>query len=235
MGEGFGLYTMGCDEELMKLITTANIACGFHAGDPSVMSKTVKLAKKYNVSVGAHPSLPDLQGFGRREMKISPSELRDILIYQIGALNGFLKAEDMTLNHIKPHGALYGMVSRDKDLANAVCDVAKLYGVSIMGLPGSEQEKVANERGVNFIAEFFSDLGYDSKGNLVITRSHDAVDPKSSANRVKEALEHGKVKSVDGVDVSVKVQSVCVHSDTPGAVEVAKAVKSVVDEWNKKH
>src|SRR6266478_4958634 len=130
MGESYGLYRMGDDEGMMPHITIANVACGFHGSDPSVMQKTVRLAKKFGVKVGAHPSLPDLQGFGRREMKMEPKELTDCLLYQVGALKAFLDAEGMPLNHIKPHGALYGMAARDEQVAHAICDAAETYGVA---------------------------------------------------------------------------------------------------------
>src|SRR5215470_9134887 len=137
MGEAYGLYKMGDDEGLMPLIDVANVACGFHASDFNHMRKTVKLAKQHGVKVGAHPSLPDLQGFGRREMKLGREELRDILLYQIGALTAFLKAEGMALEHVKPHGALYGMAARNEEIAHAVCDAASVYGVPLYGMGGT--------------------------------------------------------------------------------------------------
>ena len=146
MGEGFGLYRIGDDAGIMPYITMANIACGFHASDPSVMHTTVRLAKKHGVKVGAHPSLPDLQGFGRREMKMRQQELTDCLIYQIGALKGFLDAEGMTLNHIKPHGALYGMAARSEEISNAICDAAEAFKVPLLGMGGTKHEEVYKKR-----------------------------------------------------------------------------------------
>src|SRR6476661_7981555 len=140
MGESFGLYKAGDDAALMPLISAANVACGFHASDFNHMRATVRLAKRFGVKVGAHPSLPDLQGFGRREMKIGREELRDILLYQIGALTAFLKAEGMTLNHVKPHGSLYGMAARQEETANAVCDAAEVFGVQLYGMAGTLHE-----------------------------------------------------------------------------------------------
>src|SRR5262245_46405234 len=134
MGESFGLYHMGDDAEIMPFITVANVACGFHASDPSVMATTVRLAKEHRVKVGAHPSLPDLQGFGRREMKMAPEELLNCIIYQVGALSGFLEREGMPLNHIKPHGALYGMAARSEEIARAIARAAKIFKVPLMGL-----------------------------------------------------------------------------------------------------
>jgi len=147
MGEGFGLYRMGDDEALMPLINAANVACGFHASDFNHMRRTVRLAKQYDVKVGAHPSLPDLQGFGRREMKIGREELANCIIYQVGALSGFLRAEGVKLAHISPHGALYGMAARDEAIAHAICDAADVFRVPLYGMAGTLQEKIYRERG----------------------------------------------------------------------------------------
>ena len=144
----------------------ANVACGFHASDPTVMHKTVRLAKRHDVKVGAHPSLPDLQGFGRREMKMDPKELTDCLIYQVGALKAFLDAEGMTLNHIKPHGALYGMAARSEEIANAICDAAEVFEVPLLGMAGTKHEEVYTKRGFRFMPEFYVDLDYDEDGQV---------------------------------------------------------------------
>jgi len=228
MGESFGLYRMGDDAALMPLITVANVACGFHASDPNHMRETVRLAKRHGVAVGAHPSLPDLQGFGRREMKIERAELANILIYQIGALCGFLKAEGLALNHIKPHGVLYGMAARQEETAQAVCDAADVFGVPIMGLAGTLHEEVYGARGHGFLAEYFADLDYAADGGLIITREHHAVDPEEAAARCLRAIREGRVASVEGNDVAVRADTVCVHSDTPNAVAVARAVRDAL-------
>ena len=228
MGESFGLYRMGDDEGIMPYITVANVACGFHASDPTVMHKTVGLAKKHQVKVGAHPALPDLQGFGRREMKVRPSELLDMLLYQVGALKAFLDAEGMRLNHIKPHGALYGMAARSEEIAHAVADAAEVFGVPIYGMAGTKQEQVYTARSIPFLSEFYADLEYDGAGNLVITREHEAVDPTAAAVRCVRAIEQGTVRATDGSDVPVRAEAIAVHSDTPGAVLVAKAVRTAV-------
>lgn len=224
MGESFGIYRMGDDASLMPLITAANVACGFHGSDPNHMRATVRLAKRHGVRVGAHPSLPDLQGFGRRAMAIEREELANIIIYQVGALAAFLKAEGMELNHIKPHGALYGMSAKNSEVAHAVCDAADVFGVPIFGMKHTEHEKVYVERGHAFVAEFYADLGYDDSGGLIITREHDAVEPAFASKRVARAINEGLVDSVNGVSVKVGADSICVHSDTPNAVEVARAV-----------
>jgi UPF0271 protein len=231
MGEAFGLYRMGDDEAIMPLITVANVACGFHASDPAVMHKTVRLAKQHRVKVGAHPSFPDLQGFGRREMKIPRAELTDIIIYQVGALKGFLDAEGTALNHIKPHGVLYGMAARQEEVAHAVCDAADVFGVPLFGMAGTLHEKVYTGRGLRFVSEFYADLEYDGDGGLIITREHHAVDPKAAAERCVRAVEEGKVRSTAGNDVPVRAEAVCVHSDTPNAPAIAKAVKKALEPY----
>ncbi|WP_207791909.1 5-oxoprolinase subunit PxpA [Siccirubricoccus phaeus] len=228
MGEGYGPWRIGDDTALMPLIDLANIACGFHAGDPSWMHATVRLAKRHGVAVGAHPSLPDRQGFGRREMAMGRDELADALIYQIGALAGMLRAEGMVLHHIKPHGALYGMAARQNHVAQAVCDAADVFQVPILGLPGTLHESVYLARGHRLVAEYYADLDYADDGKLIITREHPPVDPALAAERCARALAEGLARSVGGVDVAVGRDSVCLHSDTPNAVAVARAVRGVV-------
>jgi 5-oxoprolinase (ATP-hydrolysing) subunit A len=233
MGEAFGLYRMGDDENIMPLITVANVACGFHASDFNHMRKTVKLAKRHGVKVGAHPSLPDLQGFGRREMRIGREELANCIIYQVGALKGFLEAEGMELNHIKPHGALYGMAARMEEAAHAVADAADVFRVPLMGMINTNHEKVYQSRGHGFIAEFYTDLEYNDDGGLIITREHEAVDPGVAAERAVRAIKEGKARSVGGRDVAVRADAICVHSDTPNAVAIAHAVREAVRPYLK--
>lgn len=228
MGEGFGLYRIGDDEGLMPLIDVANVACGFHASDFNHMRRTVQLAKQCGVKVGAHPSLPDLQGFGRREMKIGREELVNCMIYQIGALKGFLDAEGMVLNHIKPHGSLYGMAARMEDVAHAVADVADIFRVPLYGMAGTLHETVYSARGHVFVSEFYADLDYNDQGGLIITREHAATDPDAAASACLRAMREGVVRSVGGVDVPVRADAICVHSDTPNAVQVAQAVRAAV-------
>src|ERR1700684_4202154 len=192
------------------------------------MRSTVRLAQAHGVAVGAHPSLPDLQGFGRREMKIGREELANCLIYQIGALRGFLEAEGMTLNHIKPHGSLYGMAARDAAVAHAVCDAADVFKTPIMGMISTCHETVYGVRGHVLIAEFYADLDYEDDGRLIITREHHAVDPARAVSRCRRAIAEGKTSSVNANDVAVRADSICVHSDTPNAVEVARAVRDAL-------
>jgi UPF0271 protein len=229
MGESFGLYSVGDDEALMPLISLANVACGFHAGDPVVMRDTVALAKAHDVKVGAHPSYPDLQGFGRRAMEMDADELTAAILYQAGALKAFLGAEGMTLSHLKPHGALYGRAARDEAVANAVADAAEALGVPLMGMAGTVHEEVYEARGVGFLAEYYADLDYDDEGGLIITRKHVAYDPATAAERVARVLREGVAVSASGKEIPMRADTVCVHSDTPGAAELAKAVAEVLD------
>ncbi|KAH9850512.1 lactam utilization protein lamb [Lenzites betulinus] len=226
---------MGDDEALMKNIHLANVACGFHASDFSIMNHTVQLAKVNNVLVGAHPSLPDKQGFGRREMTMEPDELASCFIYQVGALTGFLLAHGMTLNHIKPHGAVYGMTARDAALAHAAVGVAKTFNVPFMGLAGTCHQDAASELGVPFIAEWFADLEYSPEGKLIITKKHDPVPLSVVRDRVNSLLQQRRITTVSGflpLAEGVNEVSICCHSDTPGAVEIAETVKALVDRNN---
>jgi UPF0271 protein len=231
MGESFGLYRMGDDAALMPYITVANVACGFHASDFNHMRATVRLAKKYGVKVGAHPSLPDLQGFGRREMSMGRDELANCVLYQVGALKAFLDAEGMALNHIKPHGALYGMAARDEHVAHAICDAAAVYQVPLMGMAQTLHEKIYSARGFTMIAEFYADLDYADDGQLIITREHQSLDATQVAARCLRAIQEGKVKSVGGRDIPVGTGAICIHSDTPNAVAIAAAVRAAVQPY----
>ena len=228
MGESFGIWRLGDDAGIMPAIHLANVACGFHGSDFNHMRATVQLAKAHQVRVGAHPSLPDLQGFGRREMKIAREELANCLIYQIGALKGFLDAEGVALNHIKPHGALYGMAARQAEVAHAICDAADVFKVPLLGMAGTLHETIYPARGHGFVAEFYADLDYADDGSLIITREHPAVDPQAAAARCVRAIREGLVRTVGDRDVAVKAQSLCIHSDTPGAVEAAQVLRAAL-------
>ncbi len=216
----------------MPYITVANVACGFHASDPVVMRNTVRLAKQYGVKVGAHPSYPDLQGFGRREMKMDPEELTACIIYQVGALKGFLETNGMELNHIKPHGSLYGVSARDETVANAVADAAEAFGgVPLFGMTNSVHEDVYTKRGLPFVAEYYTDLDYTDEGGLIITREHVSHDPDLAAAGAVRAVTEGKATSINGKEIPMRADSVCVHSDTPGAVELAAAVHAALKPY----
>lgn len=232
MGESFGMYRMGDDEACMPYISSANVACGFHAGDPSVMKKTVALAKKYGVRVGAHPGLPDLQGFGRREMKMTMEEIHDDLIYQIGALKAFVEADGEKLHHVKPHGSLYGMMARQKEVARAVCHAMKAIDQDLFlytmeqGVAG----KIAAEMGINVVYEIYGDLDYDGEGNLVITRSHGALKPEAVAAKVLKMVKTKKVVTTEGTEIDIDGSSICLHSDTAGALDIIKTVYSTLKD-----
>jgi 5-oxoprolinase (ATP-hydrolysing) subunit A len=231
MGEAYGLYKCGDDEGIMPFITLANVACGFHASDPVVMRKTVRLAKQHGVGVGAHPSYPDLQGFGRREMKMTRDELSACLIYQVGALKAFLDAEGMPLNHIKPHGALYGVAARDENVAHAMADAAEVFGVPLLGMARTKHEEVYTRRGIPFLAEYYTDLDYNDDGSLIITREHVGKDPVEAAQKSVRAVQDGLAISINGRDIPMRADCVCVHSDTPGAVDLARAVREALGPW----
>lgn len=228
MGEAFGIHTFGNDEALMSIIDVANVACGFHSGDPMTMDQTVTLAKAHGVAVGAHPGLPDLVGFGRREMKLTPEEVEALIRYQVGALKGFLDKHDMPLNHIKPHGSLYGMLARDEDLMLGAVKVAKSYGVPIFGIAGSAHQRVSEREGVEFVGELYVDLDYDENGSLVILRKPHVTDPAAAAERVRRVLDEGLVETLGGNLIEIPFQSVCVHSDAPNSPDVARAVRDAL-------
>ena len=227
MGEGVGIHSFGHDETLLGLVDTVNLACGMHAGGPQQMADTVAAAVAAGVSVGAHPGLPDLGGFGRRAMDLSPREVRDLVLYQVGALNGFLADAGSTLHHIKPHGALYGMVVLDEALMDAVCDVALLFEVPVLGLPGTTHERVAARRGVGFVAEFYVDLDYADDGTLVLARRAER-DPDEAERRARRAIEQGTTGTANGAEVEVRVESLCVHSDLPDAPTVARRLRDLL-------
>jgi len=228
MGEGFGLYAMGNDAGIMPFITEANVACGYHASDPNHMRSTVALAREHGVKVGAHFSLPDLPGFGRREMKIERAELANIVTYQVGALQAFIQAEGLTLSHLKPHGALYGMAARTEHVAHAIADATARFEVPIFGLSGTLHEEIYSARGMEFRPEYYADLEYDDQGGLIITREHEAIDAEAAAERCVRAVEEGLTRSRSGTDIPVKAATICIHSDTPNAVEVARTINAAL-------
>jgi UPF0271 protein len=232
MGEGFGLYRVGDDAKIMEFITTANVACGFHAGDSSVMRQTVALAKKNGVAVGAHPGFPDLQGFGRREMKLTPQEIKDIITYQAGALKTFCEVAGMPLHHIKPHGSLYGLAVRDETVFRAVAEAIleidpNLY---LYIMRHGVVPKLAESMGIKVVYELYADLDYDGRGNLVISRTHKAAEPKAIAKKCLRMVKDGKVKTLDGTDIDIQGTSICCHSDTPGAADTIKELKRVLTQ-----
>jgi UPF0271 protein len=227
MGESFGRYKLGNDEEVMKYISSANIACGFHASDPLVMNHTVKLAEKYGVAVGAHTGLRDLQGFGRREMKITPEELKSDTVYQIGALDGFLKINNMKMQHVKPHGTLYRMVEHNEVYAEAYIEAVSEYNRELIIL--AERGTVLWEKGIKaglrMAAEVFVDLGYDAKGNWIIEREKKARTPQEIAERAISVVKDGKIATIEGKLIDVRADTICCHGDAPNAADIVKKVR----------
>lgn len=234
MGESFGAYVMGSDAECMAYISSANVACGFHAGDFGTMQTTVSLAKKAGVSVGAHPGLPDLQGFGRRAMAMSPQEVHDLTIYQIGALMGFCRVADVPLVHVKPHGALSHMASADESIAEAVCQATAALSRELLFYSpfGSLMAAAAEKAGLRVVHEVYADRTYQDDGSLTPRRQPGAF-VESAGQAVEQVLSmvlHGRVRALSGREVPIKAESVCVHGDQPGALEFAASLRSALEE-----
>ncbi len=229
MGEALGLHSFGNDTALLQTVDAINVACGFHAGEPDTMAETVAAAQQKGVLIGAHPGLPDLVGFGRREMKLSPEEVEHLILYQVGALTAFLRSEGAELNHIKPHGSLYGMLARDAELMRSAARVALLFDVPVYGIAGTAHQTVCEELDVQFVAELYVDLNYGPAGELLIQRRPEPTDPAAAARRVSRALVDGLVEASDGTLLTIPFHSICVHSDAPNSPEVAAAVRSALD------
>ncbi len=229
MGESFGAYVLGNDEALMPLITSANIACGYHAGDPMVMDRTVRLAIRHGVGIGAHPGFPDLMGFGRRAMHLTPDEIENYLLYQVGALMAFARSLGAEVTHVKPHGALYNMAAQDVTVARAVACGAGRAGshLILVGPPGSALAYAAQEVGIPFAREGFADRAYRSDGTLCPRSVPGAVihDPERAAEQALRIALRGEVVAMDGTVIPMTVDTLCIHGDTPGAVEIARAVR----------
>ena len=233
MGEGFGAWTMGDDAALLDHVTSANIACGFHAGDPGTIHRTVKLALEKGVAVGAHPSLPDLQGFGRRTMNVSAQEAYDLVVYQVGALAGFATACGGKLSHVKAHGALYNMAAKDAKLAQAIAQAVKDFDARLVlfGLAGSELVRAGEQAGLKTANEVFADRTYQADGSLTPRTQPDAMiqDSALALAQVRRMINEGKVKSINGPDIAVKADTLCIHGDEPNAVEFAMRIRAALD------
>ena len=226
MGEGFGLYSFGVDLDLMPFVTHVNIACGFHASDPPLMWKTVKQALKHNLKIGAHPGFPDKEGFGRRKMVFDRHEITSLVLYQSGALKAFLEAEGKKLDHLKPHGALMGMAQESEDVAQGIADAAEILQVPVISFYKSIFSDVLKNRKIPFSCEFYADLDYDDNGKQIISKFHKKVDLEFTFKNIKSALETNKALSINGKEIDVLAQSICIHSDTPNALEIAKMINS---------
>jgi 5-oxoprolinase (ATP-hydrolysing) subunit A len=232
MGESYGAWTMGQDAAVMPWITSANIACGFHGGDPDVMRATLALAKQHGVAVGAHVSLPDLQGFGRREMRVTPDEAYAFTLYQIGALTALARAQALTLRHVKPHGALYNMAARDAMLAAAIARAVRDADAALIlvGLADSALTRAGIEAGITVAHEAFADRRYEPDGTLTPRREPDAVihDPLIAAAQVTQLLEHGEMTSRTGAKVRIACDTICVHGDRPDAASFARTLRETL-------
>jgi UPF0271 protein len=234
LGESFGAYLMGADEQILPYVSSANIACGFHAGDPSVMRKTVKLAMQHQVAIGAHPGLPDLAGFGRRTMAISPEEAFDLIVYQVGALWAFVQAEGGTLHHIKPHGALYNMAAVNQKLSEAIAEA--IYKVNpqliLYGLAGSELVKAGDKLGLQTAQEVFADRSYQPDGTLTSRNLPNALlsEPLLAAKQVLKMVKEGKVQALTGEEVSIQADTICIHGDGPHAVAFVHTIREFLSK-----
>lgn len=235
LGESFGNWRLGDDEGIMPIVTTANIACGFHGGDPLVMAHTTALAKRHGVAAGSHPGYPDLLGFGRRQYRLTPEEAAAYIRYQTGALKAFLDADGTPLHHVKPHGALAGYLREDTTVAAAVADAVAGFGPGIAFYFPAPTEDVAlcdelHARDVRVVGEVYPDLSYSPAGDLLIQRHKQETDIDFAAAQVTRFLSEGVVQAQDGSKVELRADSICVHGDGPNAVQVAKAVRAAVQD-----
>ena len=229
-GESFGAYTIGHDAGLFRSITSANVAAGFHAGDPSVLRATIRLAKTHGVAVGAHPGFPDLAGFGRRELDVTPQEAEDFVLYQIAAVAGVAAAEGVKLQHVKPHGALFNMAVRNAELAGAIAKAVAAFDKSLIlfGLPGSEILNAGRAAGLGVAAEVFADRAYEADGSLASRRKPGSVihDPAAVVSRAVRMVKEKSVVALDGSVVLLDADTICVHGDTPGSDDLAAKIRA---------
>ena len=234
MGESFGPWKMGVDEAIMPFISSANIACGFHAGDPDIMRQTVACALRHGVALGAHPGFPDLAGFGRRDMNVSADEARNFALYQIGALAAFARAQGNRLTHVKAHGALYNQAAKDEALATALAAAVKEFDPSLVfvGLANSELVRAGERMGLRTASEVFADRTYQPDGSLTSRKRPNAMvkDPEEAARRVTRMVTEGKVTAEDGSDLSLRADTVCIHGDSPHALEFAQNIRRKLEE-----
>ncbi len=230
MGESFGAYTIGHDRGLMRSITSANVAAGFHAGDPSVLRETVRLARQSGVAVGAHPGFPDLVGFGRRELNADARETEDMVLYQIAAVAGVARAEGVALQHVKPHGALFNMAVRNRELAGAIARAVAAFDRTLIlfGLPGSDILEAGRAAGLRVAAEVFADRAYEPDGTLASRRKPGSVihDPEAVVARAVRMVTDRSVVAIDGTVVPLAADTICVHGDTPGSDDLAARIRS---------
>ena len=232
LGESFGRYTLGMDADILQLVSSANVACGYHASDPLVMNKTIAMAKETGVRVGAHPGFPDLMGFGRRNMDVSPAEAKAYTLYQLGALDAFCKAHGVKMQHVKPHGAMYNMAGKDYDLSKAICEAVYEYDkdLIVMALSGGELVHAAEDMGLKVAREVFADRAYEEDGSLVNRRKEGAMitDENEAIARVVRMIKEQKVTAITGKDIPIKADSVCVHGDGVKALAFVKKIRETL-------
>ena len=239
VGESFGNYKLGLDEEVIPLISSANIACGFHAGDPAVMKRTIAIAKESGVALGAHPGFPDLLGFGRRSMDVSLEEIQDYVTYQIGALQALAASQGMRLQHVKPHGALYNMAVGNIEIWDAVAEAMAALDpqliLFVLAGPGRQDlEAIGAKHGIRIAYEFFGDRAYNPDGSLVSRKLPGAVvhDHKQVAEKVLKMVKEGKVVCIDGTEIELKAETICVHGDNPAALELVRSIRKSLEQAN---
>ena len=232
LGESFGRYTLGMDADILQLVSSANVACGYHASDPLVMNKTIAMAKETGVRVGAHPGFPDLMGFGRRNMDVSPAEAKAYTLYQLGALDAFCKAHGVKMQHVKPHGAMYNMAGKDYALSKAICEAIYEYDkdLIVMALSGGELVHAAEDMGLKVAREVFADRAYEEDGSLVNRRKEGAMitDENEAIARVVRMIKEQKVTAITGKDIPIKADSVCVHGDGVKALAFVKKIRETL-------
>ena len=226
------MYTIGNDDKIIPLISSANVACGYHAADPVVMGKTIAMAKEADIRVGAHPGFPDLMGFGRRNMNVTPAEAKAYVLYQLGALDAFCRVNGVKMQHVKPHGALYNMAAKDYALSTAICEAIKEFdsNLIVLALSGGQLAKAAQDMELRTAMEVFADRGYEEDGTLVDRRKDGAMitDENEAIARVIRMVKEGKVESINGNDIAIKADSICVHGDNPKALEFVKNIRETL-------
>jgi 5-oxoprolinase (ATP-hydrolysing) subunit A len=236
LGESYGVFKIGNDKEILKHISSANIACGYHAGDHNVMMETLQMAKKHQVNIGAHPGLPDILGFGRREMNVAPREIYNLTLYQIGALNAFAMAEGVKLVHVKPHGAMYNMAAKSRLIADAIAQAVADFDSSLIlfGLAGSELIHSGKEKGLVTVQEVFADRTYQPDGTLTSRNENNSIihDLKFAAQRVIRMIKEKKVTATDGTEVAITADTVCIHGDEPAALDFILELKHSLENEN---
>lgn len=232
-GESFGNWKLGNDEELFEYVTSANLACGFHAGDPLTMRQSVELCKRLSVAAGAHPGFPDRVGFGRREMAASPEEIYADLLYQLGALSAFLRLEGVPLHHVKAHGALYNRAAKDAATARAIAQAIRDFdpGLPLVVLPGTPLEAEALALGLRAVREAFPERGYAPDGRLAARGTPGAIihDPEEAARRAVQIVLHGKLEAVDGSLIRLEAETLCIHGDNPKAPQIARRIREALE------